>query len=340
MKTMNFVGKEKNSRICSILLLGGTVIFTGCSLNLKHHEKKYNNNSNIAYAVPEKVALDGVDVRKKPTRPLWTEDTLDENLNVENSRLKSIKKQYIVKKGDTLYSIARKFKVPVKDLMNLNGMDNTAKLYIGQKIQIPASSSIVEESHSKGKTRNIATYTVKTGDSLFKIARAHNMTLFEIRELNDSVSDKIYVGQHLKVYETNTSKNSIKENNDVKKRIFTEDSDGYYTVQAGDTLGAIAKGFNVSVVQLKEFNNIKDSSKLQIGRKLIIHNKNSALKNNTLVDSSIESEDILSKEFPSWKTATENDNQQVPLIEKVEKKDLSDDFFENFDEIPVVEINN
>jgi len=146
---------------------------------------------------------------------------------------------YIVRKGDNLYSIANKYNVLVSDIMILNNLDNE-DLYIGQKIKIPMNTL----------NNNDTYYIVKKGDNLYSIANKYNMTVNELKSINNLVTDNLYVGQ--KLYLTNNN-------------------DNIYVVKLGDTLYSIAKRYNVSVNDLANINNIPNNI-IVVGQELIIPN--------------------------------------------------------------------
>jgi LysM repeat protein len=98
----------------------------------------------------------------------------------------SLVNSYVVEKGDTLYSIAKKFDISVNKLKEYNNLGNNL-LNVGQKLLIP----IGEET----------TYVVKSGDTLYKIAREFNTTVDEIRKLNNLTNNMLSVGQILIVKE-------------------------------------------------------------------------------------------------------------------------------------------
>ena len=91
---------------------------------------------------------------------------------------------YTVGKGDTLYSIAKKFGTTVDKIKNVNNLDSNM-LSIGQKLIIPK-----EEEN---------TYVVKAGDTLYKIARDFNITVDELKKLNNLVTDVLSIGQILMI---------------------------------------------------------------------------------------------------------------------------------------------
>ena len=149
-------------------------------------------------------------------------------------------KVYMVKKGDSLYSIANKYNTTVDSLKKVNNLTSNS-LNIGQKLNIPSiSSSDINQ-----------TYIVQKGDSLYTIANKFNITVFELKNINNLSSNLLSIGQILKV--TNIVDNNI------------------YTVQKGDSLYSIANKYNTTVDKLKNINNLS-SNLLQIGQQLKISN--------------------------------------------------------------------
>ena len=97
-----------------------------------------------------------------------------------------ITKKYVVLKGDSLYSIARKFNTDVSTLINLNGLANS-NLFIGQVLNVPSNNSNISS----------ITYTVMRGDSLYSIARKFNTTVDGIKRKNNLTNNTLSVGQKL-----------------------------------------------------------------------------------------------------------------------------------------------
>ena len=157
---------------------------------------------------------------------------------------------YVVKKGDSLYSIAKKYNVSVDTLIGDNALKSNT-LTIGQNLKIRTEESIVEECFGEDIDIPISstnTYTVKRGDSLYSIAKAYNTSVSEIINLNNLSSNLLNVGQVLKL-PTSTSNT--------------------YVVQRGDSLYSIAKKFNTSVDDIKKKNNLITNN-LSIGQILKI----------------------------------------------------------------------
>ena len=149
---------------------------------------------------------------------------------------------YVVQKGDSLWSIARKLNTSVAELKSLNNLTSN-NLSIGQVLKTPSSNT---------ENDNQITYTVVKGDSLYKIAQKFNVTVQDLINLNNLKSTALSVGQVLKVKGTVPSKEETT-----------------YTVVKGDSLYAIANKYKVSVQDIIDANNLK-STALSVGQKLII----------------------------------------------------------------------
>lgn len=153
---------------------------------------------------------------------------------------------YIVKKGDTLYSIASSNNTTVSELKTLNNLTGN-NLSVGQKLKIPTTS--LEEIPNNGEV----IYTVKSGDSLYKIANTYNTTVDKLKAINNLTSNNLSIGQKLKI-----PNNENDNTNNVT-----------YQVVSGDTLYSIAKRYNTSTMDIKKLNNLS-SNLLNIGQILKI----------------------------------------------------------------------
>lgn len=109
--------------------------------------------------------------------------------------------EYTAIKGDTFYSIAKKFNVRMKDVESANPNIVPAKLKVGDKVQIPAASSSTSTGAGAPGTDSGDLYVVKAGDSLTKIAHSHGITVKALKAANDSITktDRIKAGQKLHI---------------------------------------------------------------------------------------------------------------------------------------------
>ena len=146
---------------------------------------------------------------------------------------------YTVQRGDSLYSIAGKLGTTVDALKKANNLTSNL-LSIGQVLKVPTP-----EDEQTG-----ITYTVKSGDTLYSIAREFNTTVDAIKTANNLTSNLLSIGEVLSI----PSETGLETT---------------YAVQRGDSLYSIAKKFGTDVNTLKELNNLT-SNLLNIGQILIV----------------------------------------------------------------------
>lgn len=110
-------------------------------------------------------------------------------------------KEYVIASGDTLGAIAHKNGLSLKALMEANAGVNPKKLKVGQKIQIPggAAATPAAPADTAIAAGDATVYTVKSGDTLSKIAKSHGTTFKKIMAANDLKTTSIKVGQKLKL---------------------------------------------------------------------------------------------------------------------------------------------
>ena len=163
---------------------------------------------------------------------------------------------YTVKRGDTLYSIARSFDVSVESILTLNKLNSTG-LIIGQQLLIPTNGIEIV---------GVVDYTIKPGDTLWKIANNCNVSVDDIVKLNNLDSTIIYPGQIIKLSESCASRQNGNNNG------YSEIED-YYTVRRGDTLYSIARLFGTTPQELINSNNLT-TDLLMIGQNIKVPRNN------------------------------------------------------------------
>lgn len=100
---------------------------------------------------------------------------------------------YIVRKGDTLWSIAKKFGTTVNDIARYNGIVDTDAIDVNQILRIPLSNNMDNNMPSEAFPE---VYTVRPGDTLWKIAKKYDLSVSEIINMNKLTDpDLIYPGQ-------------------------------------------------------------------------------------------------------------------------------------------------
>jgi len=172
---------------------------------------------------------------------------------------------YTVKAGDSLYRIAKNHNISLQELKSLNNL-NSDLIFAGQVLkvsgQVSSSQSSTNTSQSSNQTQasGNGTYTVKAGDSLYRIAKNHNISLQELKNLNNLSSNLIMPGQVLKVSgQVSSSQPSTNTNTSQSSNQTQTNGNGTYTVKAGDSLYRIAVNHNISLQELKNLNNLSSN---------------------------------------------------------------------------------
>jgi len=163
---------------------------------------------------------------------------------------------YRVKRGDSLYKIARRNKTTVSKLRRENRLGNRSLIRVGQRLKIPSRRLVASQvSKAKSKASNKNIHTVRRGQTLSQIARTHDLKLADLKKWNSiQGSPIIHPGQKL----------NLKPKSSPEK--------AYHLVQKGETLIGIAKKYKISLPKLMEENSLNFKSVLLVGKKLRIPN--------------------------------------------------------------------
>ena len=194
---------------------------------------------------------------------------------------------YTVVSGDGLYAIARKTGTSIEDLLSLNGLSLNSTIYPGQVLKLSANSeaataeesteSTAEETQEEATTpeettpsTNAKMYYVHSGDSLYRIAHNHGISLSTLLEWNHlSVDSVIHPGQGLIVSDGSSSSSEEAETAAEVSEEASSSSATTYTVQPGDGLWRIAKNHGLTLDELKSMNQLT-SNIIQPGQVLIV----------------------------------------------------------------------
>lgn len=179
-------------------------------------------------------------------------------------------KHHRVKKGDTLGAIARKYNVRMQDVVALNQLKNPRMLSLGQDLILPLNKKFSRlpkrELADDYKRSRRKIYRVRSGDSLWSIARKFNVTEKQLRVWNRlGWSNTIRPGQVLAVSKKGVRpprKKVAKYTGPTKKMI--------YQVKDGDTLWGISRAYRVATDQIRRWNNLKADHILRPGQKLTL----------------------------------------------------------------------
>jgi len=205
-------------------------------------------------------------------------DTTTSNKNSKILKLLKGDKYYTVGSGDTLFSIAIKHKVSLKELMRLNHIGVTDIIKKGQKLRIPLTDyekKLVADYKKKEAERkrlarlykietHITKHTVKSGESLWKIAKKYGVSIADIKRLNNlGKKAVIHKGMVLVI-----KKETVMIPRKIKK---------VYIVKRGDTLWKIAKRNGVKIADIKKWNKLGKKLVLKKGMKLTLYIPNKEL---------------------------------------------------------------
>ena len=188
-------------------------------------------------------------------------------------------RKHRVRRGESLYSISKRYGVPIPRIVSANEIRNRHRVRVGQVLSIPLTASAVTARQadvpSNPGLRKVY-YTVQPGNALSEIAEAYNVGLSKLRRWNGirpNGADNIKVGQKLAIW---VPKNwnggedlaaplnpEVPDLTDLDKIV--------YTVRPGDTLGAIAEAHNVGLSKLMLWNGLNRTTNfIRTGQQLVI----------------------------------------------------------------------
>ncbi|OZV66626.1 LysM peptidoglycan-binding domain-containing protein [Winogradskyella aurantia] len=189
------------------------------------------------------------------------EDTIrDDSLNLKQIPKPTAVKDsipigiHIVQKGETLLDISNKYKVPLNTLKQLNNLETTI-VNEGQRLKVSSIDTFDKENQQDESNSEVTAdfHVVQKGETLYSISNQYNLTVTELKNLNNLQSDLVKIGQRLKVRNLNNEPDHSNLDSII--------------VKSGDTLYSIAKKYGISVKALKQLNNLVDNQ-IVIGQKL------------------------------------------------------------------------
>jgi len=192
---------------------------------------------------------------------------------------------HIVKKGDTLWSIARQYNLSLDLILATNNIANSELISIGQEMKIPShenavaetnivNQAVVNENDSNNNSNSSISnninppekaepivYTVRKGDNLWDISRKYGISVEIIIDVNNlKDKDLLSLGQKMEIPAIGGGVS--KSNQKQEPTIVT------YTVVKGDNLWSISQRYDVKMNTIISTNNLKEISRLSIGQKL------------------------------------------------------------------------
>ncbi len=187
--------------------------------------------------------------------------------------------EYKVKRGDNLYKIAKAHHTTTREVLKTNHFRSNSDLVIGKMIKVPVDTYF-----------HLKNYTIRKGDTLYKIARMHNTTTTRVLLANNMRrGSRLKKGKIIKVpvdtfyleKDVSTARiasNIVKPKAKKKfKKIVVSKNLLHHKVKRGDTIYSIAKKNHITVKSLKLANKLKSNRDLKIGKVLSLPNTNKSI---------------------------------------------------------------
>ena len=170
-----------------------------------------------------------------------------------------------VHSGDTLSSLAMRYRTSVQAIMAMNNLRRSGYLKVGWRLKIPTSRGIPAQEEEPGVKASkseggVSRYVVRKGDSLWMIANRFGTTTKAIKSLNNMQSNDLQVGQALMIP-------------DQEPAVAAEISAASYQVKRGDSPYIIAKRNNMELAEFLKMNNLTPSSTIFPGQVLMVKSR-------------------------------------------------------------------
>jgi LysM repeat protein len=295
-----------------VLVIGGIVVFEGCS-------RSKTSTPDMAANEPSDSVMPGATNSQTASIPNpqgpSSPNSLAPNTVAGNETMAptapvvasvpttTAAHTYVVKKGDSLWKISKAENISVGELSRANNLTKTSALKVGQKLTVPimakaektnvATASVLPTSTdatapvaetAAGATDAVGgSYTVKSGDSLWKIARLQNVSVAAIKQANSLSSDSLKVGQKLHLPTATAKAATDMTANTVSAGIapststawqapgtYQENGQTIHIVDFNESPATIAKKYGIKTDDLLKANNITDAKKVQYGQRLVI----------------------------------------------------------------------
>lgn len=190
-------------------------------------------------------------------------------------------RRHVVRRGDTISDIARRYHTTASVLTNINGLHSN-RIHVGDALLVPTSARPLDD-YKLSVDQRLATkqnaprkderivYTVQDGDNLWSIANRHGVNTRQLAAWNGMTArDTLKIGRSLVIWKSEDKASAparamkVATSNDMVRKVS-------YTVRKGDSLYEIARKFRVSVNDLKRWNEKTLGQFLQPGQRLTVH---------------------------------------------------------------------
>ena len=188
--------------------------------------------------------------------PVEKSQLLSDFLNTSDPVTWAEYREYIVKSGDTLSHIAKRYEQTTAQIKITNRLRNDF-LRVGQVLRIPPIGEVAVL--TEYKTPPTRTYIVSAGDTLSEIAAKHRVSISSLKRANNLTSNLIKVGQELVI----KAPTSGPKTTPLRKL--------NYQVRSGDSLYLIAKRFDLKITDITSWNKLDKNKYLQPGQRLTLY---------------------------------------------------------------------
>jgi LysM repeat protein len=290
-----------------VLVIGGIFVFEGCSRSQAPTPDMAANESQpgeqpaaMAPSAPSAQAVAPVTPQVlTPAVPA----SIPAPVTAAAAPQPTTARTYVVKKGDSLWKIAKLEGISMGELTRANNLTKTSALKIGQKLQIPQSvkagavttamASVIPSSTDATAVAPASDatgpmYTVKSGDSLWKIARQQSVSVAAIKQANNLSSDALKIGQKLHIPAASATASASAASTTASPSVnggiatpshatdwrepgqYTENGQTIHIVDFNESPSTIAKKYGIKTEELMRANNITSATKVQYGQRLVI----------------------------------------------------------------------
>ena len=220
---------------------------------------------------------------------------------------------YKVKKGDSLSKIAKMYNTSVSNLKSLNGLKSNL-IRVNQTLKVTGTVKATSTKQVSTKAVATNTYKVKQGDSLSKIAKAHNTSVSNLKSLNGLKSNLIRVNQTLKVTGTAKVTSTVKTSTPSRSNTSNVAREFYVSATAYTANCTGCSGITKTGINLKQNPNLKviavDPNVIKLGSKVHVEGYGYAVAGDTGGAIKGNKIDVF---FPSKSTAYEWGRKQVKI---------------------------
>ncbi len=216
---------------------------------------------------------------------------------VNNTTPKSVNTMHRVQKGETLFSISKKYNLTIDQLRNLNGLNSNTAIKTDQLLTVKKGDklSTIDEDITKTsfpvvkkdgilprpesekvsvskENNNAKFHTVGPNETLYSISKKYGINVSQIQTWNALNSNSISIGQKLRISEGSGVSEPINRSPTVENKTANTKSNFNtitHVVKSGETLFSLSKKYDVNIADIKKWNNLESNS-ISIGKKIIV----------------------------------------------------------------------